>query len=388
MAFTTVSAGNKVTHFQEKVNRQYVRDGKFGPYIGASPNAIIQTNQEITKKSIPLIAKLSGVGVRGSTSLVGNEEALSNYDFVFEPTHVRNGVLIDNEEREKSQFDLFNEARPALMNWVMELKRDQIIQAMGAIQAGGTYYNYGGTEASGAKNSSAASAANLDTWQAANTDRILYGIARSNTTSGDHTTSLTTVDTTNDKMSTLMVSQLKRIAMQANPLIRPVMLNDDEPWFVLFLGSFAFRDLRADTAMVNANRDARPREGSTMKENPLFSGGDLMWDSVIIKEVPDLDRFIDSSAGGLWDGVWGSGSADNLRTAGASSSRVGVGFLCGAQAICFGRAKDAAFKERNEDDYNHLSGVGVVLKHDIKKMFFNGKQYGMVTSFHSAAVDS
>ena len=156
MSQSTIAAGNKVTDFQKKVNRQYVREGKFGPYIGASENAIIQTNKNIRKKSIPLIGKLNGGGVRGSTSLVGREESLSNFDFTFEPTHLRNGVLIDNEEREKSEFDLFTEARPALMNWMMETKRDQIIQAFGAIQAGGTYYNYGGTEASGAKGSSAA----------------------------------------------------------------------------------------------------------------------------------------------------------------------------------------------------------------------------------------
>ncbi len=388
MSLSTISSGNKVTDFQAKVNRVYVREGRFGPYIGATENAIIQTNKNIRKKSIALIGKLSGGGVRGSTSLVGNEEALSNFDFNFEPTHVRNGVLIDNEEREKSEFDLYVEARPALMNWMMELKRDQIIQALGAIQAGGTYYNYGGPEASGAKGSSPAGAANFDTWQAANVDRILYGIARSNTTSGDHTTSLATVDTTNDKLTCNMVSQLKRIAMQANPLIRPVMMNEDEPWYVMFVGSFSFRDLKADPTMIAANKDARPREGN-FKDNPLFGGGDLMWDSVIIKEIPDLDKFIDGTGTGLWDGVWGANAvADSLRTGGAASSRVGVGFFCGAQAVVFGRGKDASFKLRNEDDYEHLNGVGVVAKHDIKKTFYNGKQYGVVTSFHSASVDA
>lgn len=389
MSLSTISAGNKVTDFQAKTNKVYVRDGRFGPYIGATENAIIQTNKNIRKKSIALIGKLSGGGVRGSTSLVGNEEALSNFDFTFEPTHLRNGVLIDNEEREKSEFDLYTEARPALMNWIMETKRDQIIQAMGAIMAGGTYYNYGGTEASGAKGSSAASGANFDTWQAANTDRILYGIAKSNTTVGDHTTSLTTVDTTNDKLTCAMVSQLKRIAMQANPLIRPVMINEDESWYVFFVGSFAFRDLKADPTMIAANKDARPREDG-WKDNPLFGGGDLVWDSVIIKEVPDLDKFIDNASGtGLWDGVWGANAAaDSLKTGGNGGSRVGIGFFCGAQAVVFGRGKDASFKLRNEDDYEHLNGVGITAKHDIKKTFYNGKQYGIVTSFHSAAVDA
>lgn len=385
MALASVSSGNKVTDFQKKANRVYVRDGRFGPYIGASENAIIQTNRNLRKKSIPLVGKLSGTGVRGSTQLVGQEEPLSNYDFIFEPTHLRNGVVIDNEEREKSEFDLYTEARPALMNWIMETKRDQIIQALGAVQASGTYLNYGGTEASGAKGSAAASAANMDTWQAANADRILYGTARSNLTSGDHTTSLGTIDTTNDKLKPSDIDLLKRMAQDCDPLIRPVMLNDDEPWFVYFCGKFSFRDLRNDSTMAQAMREALPR----VKSNPLFSGGDLVWGGVIIKEVPDLDKFIDNASGtGLWDGVWGANATgDSLKTSGASSSRVGVGFLCGAQAVCFGRGKDASFNLRKEDDYDHLSGVAVTAKHDIKKIFYNNKQFGVVTHFHSASVD-
>lgn len=386
MAMSAISSGNKVTDFQKKVNRVYVREGRFGPYTGASENAIIQTNRNIRKKSISLVGKLGGSGVRGSSQLVGMEEPLSNFDFIFEPTHLRNGVLIDNEEREKSEFDLYTEARPALTNWIMEVKRDQTIQAMGAIQASGTYYNYGGVEASGAKGSTAASGANMDTWQAANTDRILYGNAKSNTTSGDHTTSLGTVDTTNDKTKTTTLELLKRMAQDCDPLIRPVMINDDEPWFVYFTGKYGFRDLRNDTAMQAAMRDALPR----VKSNPLFSGGDLVWDGVIIKEIPDIDKFIDNSTGtGLWDGVWGANATgDSLKTSGDTSSRVGVGFFCGAQAVCFGRGKDANFNLRKEDDYGHLNGVAVTAKHDIKKIFYNNKQFGMITHFHSASLDS
>lgn len=385
MAQSQVSSGNKATDFQKKVNRQYVREGKFGDYIGPTENDIIQTNENLKKKSIPLVGKLSGPGVRGSTSLVGAEEPLSNFDFIFEPTHLRNGVLVDNEENEKAEFDLFKEARPALMNWMMETKRDQIIQAMGAIWAGGTYYNYGGIEASGAKGSSAASGANMDTWQAANTDRILYGAAQSNLTSGDHTTSLGTIDTTNDKLTSAKVSLLKRMAANANPLIRPVMLKGDEPWYVFFVGSYAFRDLRADATLLTSMQEAKAKNDS----NPLFSGGDLLWDSVIIKEVPDIDKFIDNASGtGLWDGVWGANATgDSLKTSGNGGSRVGVGFFCGAQAVCFGRAKNAEIKRRKEDDYEHLNGVAVVGKHDIKKIFYNSKQFGMITDFHSAAVD-
>lgn len=386
MGTSTISAGNKVTDFQKKVNKVYVREGVYGPYIGASENSIIQTNKNIRKKSIPLIGKLKSAGVRGSTQLVGNEEPLSNFNFDFDPTHLRHGVTIDNEENEKSEFDLFQEARPSLMTWLMETKRDQITQALGAVYAGGTYYNYGGNEASGAKGSSAASAANMDTWQAANSDRILYGASKANLTSGDHTTSLGTIDTTNDKLTPAALSLARRMAMQCNPLIRPVMIKNDQPWFVYFCGSYSFRDLKENAVMTQANREARERG----MDNPLFTAGDLVWDGLIIKEVADLDKFIDNTTGDtIWDGVWGANAVgDSLLTSGNSSSRVGVGFLCGAQAVCFGRGKDSKFARRKEDDYDFMMGVAVAAKHDIKKTFYNGKQHGVLTHFHSAAADA
>lgn len=385
MSTSSIASGNIVTKFKKKVRREYVRGGRFGPVIGADENKIIQVVNEKQKYSVPLIAKLSGAGVRGSTQLSGSEEALSNFAALTTPTFLRNGVLIDNEEREKSEFDLFKEGRPALMNWMMETKRDQIIQGFMAVEAGGTYYNYGGTEASGAKGSSAASGANLDTWDTNNGDRILYGSAKSNRTAGAVTTSLGTIDTTNDKMDAAMVELMKRMAQDADPLIRPIVVKEDEPWYILYLGKYGFRDLRSDATMAQANREARARN----LDNPLFAGGDLLWDGVIIKEVPDIDKFIDSSGTGLWDGVWGgNATGDNLATIGATTSRVGVGFFCGAQALGFGIGHRASFKKRKEDDYEHLAGVGITAKHDIKKLFYNSKQHGMLTSFHSASLDS
>ncbi len=385
MGASTIQTGNQTTRFQSEVRLEYVRGGRFGPYIGNNMNAIIQTNNNLKKTSIPMVTRLKGGGVKGSTQLSGAEEALSNYAATLQPTYWRNGVLIDNEENEKAEFDLFSEARPALMNWAMEKKRDQIIQAMGAIEAGGTYYNYGGTE--GAYGSSAASAANMDTWNTNNHDRVLYGKAKSNNTAGNHTTSLSTIDTTNDKLTAAMVTLLKRMAVQARPFIRPVMLKGDVPWFVFFVGSYGFRDLSADSTVAQANREAWDRG----LDNPIFSGGDLIYDGVIIKEVPEIDIFIDGDGtGSPWDGVWGANaaSADGLDNGGDTASRIGIGFFCGAQALGFGIGRMASFKRRKEDDYEHLNGVGVSMKHDIKKLFYNGKQHGMVTSFHSAAVDA
>jgi len=385
MASSTIHSSNQVTHFQNKVRKEYVRGGRFGPHIGDDENAIIQTNKDLKKVSIPLVAKLNGGAVSGSNSLTGQESALSNYAMTLQPTYWRKGVLIDNEENEKAEFDLFEEAKPALMNWALEWKRDQIIQAMGAIEASGTYYNYGGSV--GAYGSSAATAAAFDTWNTNNQDRILYGAAKSNLSAGNHTSSLANIDTTNDKLTASRILLMKRMAESANPLIRPIMVKGDEPWYVFFCDQFGFRDLQADTTIAQANREARPRE---VMDNPIFTGGDLLYSGVIIKKVPDIAKFIDGdSSGSPWDGVWGANAgADSLATGGNSSSRVGIGFFCGAQAVGFGIGRLASFKRRKEDDYEHQNGVGITMKHDIKKIFYNNKQHGMLTHFYSAAVDS
>jgi hypothetical protein len=383
MTQSTISSANKVTRFQEKVRKEYVREGRFGPVIGNDENSIIQVNRNLKKSSIALVAKTGGNGVSGSSSLVGNEASLDNYEFNTQPKYYRQGHLIDSEERELSEFDLFKEARPNLMNWTMEKKRDHIIQAMGAIEAGGTYFNYGGSE--GATGSSAASAANMDTWNTNNTDRILYGALASNLTAGNHTTSLATIDTTNDKLDADMIGRLKRMAKKTSPLIRPSIIKGDEPWYIFYVGSSAFRDLRAD--LDTKHQNAMPRDAES---NPLWTGGDLMTDGVIIKEIPEIDHFIDGDGSGDWyDGVWGANATgDSLLTGGDSSSRVGIGFFCGAQAVAVGMGKMAEFRRRKEDDYGHQSGVGVTMKQDIKKICYNLKLHGMITSFHSAAADS
>ena len=126
MSTSSVASANVVTNFDSKVFREYVRGGRFGPYIGNNENSVIQVPRDLQKHSLPLIAKLKGAGVSGSTSLVGNEEPLSNYAFTYQPTYHRHGVLVDNEENEKSNFQLRQEARPALMNWLMEKKRPSL----------------------------------------------------------------------------------------------------------------------------------------------------------------------------------------------------------------------------------------------------------------------
>src|SRR5262249_46953719 len=151
--------------------------------------------------------------------------------------------------------------------------RSDIITSLGAITAdGNVQISYG-----------AASAAQRNTWLVNNSDRVLFGASKSNNT-GVYATSLTNIDNTADKMNAAQLTLAKRIARTASPKIRPIRVSGDEEWYVVFVPSMVFRDLMLDTAIINSLQYAWNR-GS---DNPLFTAGDILYDGLIIREIPEL----------------------------------------------------------------------------------------------------
>ena len=118
-----------------------------------------------------------------------------------------------------------------------------------------------------------------------NADRVLFGHSKSNASSGIYATALLgLIAPTADKLTAAIVTLAKRIARTASPKIRPIRVNRDEEWYVLFVPSLAYRDLMLDPLIVNALQYAWNR-GS---DNPLFTAGDILYDGVIIREIPEL----------------------------------------------------------------------------------------------------
>lgn len=351
MSNTTASSSNVMTRYEREVTKEYIRNNRFSRYTGTGANNIIRIREGLEKVSFPLIPRLKGAGVSGNTSLRGNGEAMPNYAWELTPTYIRHSVEFTKEELDKPAFNMLAEAKPRLQAWAKEQVRDDVIEALGAIYNGTTYSSYA-TAAEAAK----------DTWLTNNSDRVLFGAAKSNASSLDHSTSLGNVDSTTDVLSTGIVSLAKRMAKMADPHITPFMTDDDEEWFVLFAGSYAFRDLKTSLSTVHQN--AAPR---SLKENPLFRDGDLVWDGVIIREVPEI---------AVISGV------------GNSSIDVAPCYLCGTEAVSFGLGKKPGLIVDNSYDYNFQPGVAVELKHQIRKTFFNNIQHGLVTLYVSGVADA
>jgi N4-gp56 family major capsid protein len=354
MALTTASNITE-SQWSEKLFKEYVRATQFSSQMGTNENAAIQLVEDLTKKRgdnirVPLALKLSNTGVTGDSTLEGNEEALTTYNHTINVDQLRNAVAVGQSSQQDTSVDLLEAGRAMLKLWAMDQMRDDIIQALQSANVDGVTAYASCTE--GQK----------DTWVAAQyaQNRVLFGAARSNYSTSDHSASLLNVDSTSDKLTAANLSHAKRYAKSASIGLRPIRVDGKGEWFILYAGSYPFRDLKSDLA--GEHQDA----GVRGKDNPLFNDGDIMWDGVVVKEVPEI---------GVISGV------------GNSSIDVGANFLCGAQAVGIAWAKRThpIFETR---DYGNIKGVGVAEIRGVEKLTFNSVQHGVQTLYTSAVADT
>ena len=386
MATSTIQTNNKLIKFTQDINREWVRQNMFSPYMSEDVNAIIRKRMELKsggeQMNIPLVRRLVGAGV-STGPLVNAEEAIEDYGYRIWLEWARNAVVTTKAEQQKDSADIFGEAKPLLTDWIMELTRDEIIKALMALPS--ETQPASGVRVNGILYESS-TATQKGQWQTDNADRVLFGASTANRVASavatDHTASLVNVDTTADKLTGANLSLLKRVAMGANPRIRPYRTKDGYEYYDAFAGLNTFRDLKISLETVN--KDARPRENMGTygaPNNPLFQDGDQLYDGVIVRLVPEISGFVTST----WT---------NLLTAGAASARVEPVFLCGQQAavIAYGQMAKPTF--RKEDDYGFIQGSGIEAAYGVGKMFAKVpkagtalKQWGVATGFFASASD-
>jgi hypothetical protein len=385
MATTTIQSNNKLVQYTKEINREFVRENMFSPYMGTALNSIIRLKNELKsggeQMNIPLVTKLTNAAIASGT-LVGAEERIDNYGMRVWLDWARNAVTSNKAEAQKDSADVFGEAKPLLSDWGKELQRDELLAAFMALPSESAPAQLG-TNAGQRVNGvlfEAASNTERSTWSLANIDRVLFGNVVANNVGSSFATDLAKVkDDATDNFLAASVSLLKRMAKAASPAIRPHRTEDGYEHFVAFAGLNCFRDLKASLASINGA--SRPREDGWSK-NPLFNDGDLFYDGVIIREVPEIT--------GMVSDVW-----TTLATGGISSKRTEPVFLCGQQAAVMAWGQMAKPTFRKEDDYGFITGTGIEMAYGVSKMFkkhpstgSNLKQWGVVTGFFSAANDA
>ena len=384
MAETLLSSALEKQKWSSDYLAEYVRESGFLPYMGRKSSSIIMTKYELASENgktinIPLVTKLTAAGVRGSGVLDGKEEQLGNYNCAVSVDWIRNAVKVPKSTQYKTEIDLLNAGRDMLKLWSSDTLRADMIKYMAgptvttsSVPATDIVDSDGNVVVTGATD------ANYNTWCAANQDRILFGSATGNW-NANHATGLGAVDSTNDKLTASVVSLAKRMAKAASPAIRPFRLEDGREYFVMFAGARSFRDLKNDSVMINANRDARAREGGGMNSNPLFQDGDLIYDGVIVRQVEEISTLITTSS--------------TFVAAGNGTIPVEPNFLCGQQAMAVAWGQEPTPITDTTGDYKFRPGVAIEELRGIAKLHFAtgassaSKQHGIVTVYTSGTGD-
>lgn len=364
MSQTYAVSGLTPQLWDDEFFRDYVRSSRYKRYMGTDEASIIQLKEDLSKKrgdsvTFALVNELTGDGVTGNSTLEGNEERLNSRSHKLTVDVLRHAVAVDDWDEQKSAIDLRDAARVQIREWAQKKLRDGITTALGQIDG---------------VNFASSTVAQRNTWVANNQDRVLFG---DNTGNFNATFATATFAVSaGEQLTPNILSLAKRMAQAASPKIKPIYVREmDQEWYVCFLGSKAWRDLTEDNPTTNplilANRDARVRG----EDNPIFTGDSLVWDGMILREIPEIQS-LESSL---------------------SSSGVNIEpyFLCGAQAIGIAWAQRTK-STTNVRDYGFLHGVGVQEIRRIEKLRFGTvagadtttpKDHGIVTGFISAPAD-
>lgn len=366
MALTTTASANTLEEWESAYFSEYVRESGFKPYFGAGSNMpFVYKNQLINGGQvihIPLVTALKGSGV-GTSTLEGNEEALGNYNFDCKPYWHRNAVAMNKNQMQISSIDLYKAATDMLKVWAMDDTRDSVINALGSVVTTGGYDE--GVGHSQAIFYSEATAAQKNTWTVANRYRALYGDTEANY-NATHATALGNVAASNDAFTAANLDLLKAMAKRRMrlsqgaaaevPTVRPIRTGDQgREFYVAFTDSLNFRKFKADSTIAAANRDARPRD---VEANPIFQDGDLVYNGVVVREIPEIP---------------------------ATSATVSPVYLCGAQALAQAWGQRPVSTSRSSTDYGFIKGAGVESLWSIEKMVFDSMDHGVVTGFFYTA---
>lgn len=370
MAEVVLATASERQTWHTKFFKDYIRQTGFEAYMGTSERNIFRVlTGEGSNASIinfPYLGQLKGRGVLDAEVLEGNEEDLENANDQVRTRWRRNGVTVPKSTSYRTELDLLDAAKPALRDWAARNLRNDLSGTLRSVIVAGAQDESGlpGTDTSVAYDT--ATAAQRNAYLGANQDRILFGATRSNGASGNWATSLANVDAVADKLTPANISSAKRLVRgegEYDDGMTPYTTEDGREYFVLFANPRAFRDLKTDPVMVEANKTSRARG----LDNPIFQDGDLMWDGVIIREIPSLGIIAGAGAGGI---------------------DVARNFMCGRSAIGIGIGQRPELRTDSKRDYEFRPSVGIEELRGQKKLSKGGKLFATAELITAATADA
>lgn len=335
MAFTEVLTANGVTvkQWDSDCNKRYLRQMFWNRFMSQSMNSPIQSKADLTKNkgdamTFNIASEIQGGVHTGSAKVAGNEGVM--YFAPFQVTVDNDNVSVRVENipmtQQRAAFDVLKEARDGLTRKRAQRTDDRITAALSDVATGRVKGRY------------------------------VYGAAPDTNYNATHATALATVDNTDDKLTTTIISTAKeyaKIPQNATGKIRPMMVKDrDEEdgfqeWFLFVGHTYAIRDLvRLDAVWKQPMLLIPPMAN---KNVPIFTGSSFKgaWDGVLVHE---------------WEGVGLEVNSNSVQCA--------HNLFLGAQAACVAWAQHSRFKEEL-DNYEEDAGYKLHEINGVKKVVYD-----------------
>jgi N4-gp56 family major capsid protein len=323
----------------------------FGRFMGTSADSLLQVKSELKKSAgdsikFGLRGLLTGDGKQGDDTVEGSEEALTTQNDTVLINQLRHAVRSAGEMSEQRvHFSVRDEAKDGLKDWWTErLETCLANQLTGYTDQSDTKYT--------GNNAAVAPTANF---------RIVVG--------GGHQAegSLSATTTHAIKLSDLdRAVALAKVPQTSGGTtyqrIRPLNV-DGKKMYVAFLHPWQIRQLRLDASTAGNFYDIQKAamSGGKYSENPIVTGGNFIYNNVIVHEWSYLPVVASSVT---------------------SSTSYRRGVFCGAQAaaVAFGQNSAATKMSWNEElfDYGNQLGVEAGMIFGVKKTVFNSVDFATI----------
>lgn len=351
--FTSASA-LAIKVWSRKVFSDAVKATMYGKLTGTSDRSIVQVKTELKSEGdrvrFGLRSLPTGEGVEEDETLEGNEEGLDFRHFDLNLGEKRHAIKVDlNLSAQRSMFDVRQEAKDALQEWLEEYLDTTFFEYLTGLSAkAGKVSKY----------HKAALGGNL--LLAPSASRIVYG--------GVGVTSKAAL-TANDTMTLSVLDKMVERIKLASPTMRKASFGGKQVWVVV-LHPYQVTDLRSNTGQLQWGDIAKAGMMGGAA-NPFEGEVCGIYRDMLILESTRVPTFSDGGAGG------------NVKGARA--------LVLGAQAavVAHGKDTDSVGKMKIVErtfDYGKRFGVGLTLIWGMAKTRFNGQDdFGMFVIDTAAA---
>ena len=343
-----------VKAWSKELFHDVIGESFFGKFMGKSSASLLQVKNELSKGPgdtvyVGLRTRLSGDGIQGDGTLEGNEESLTTYRDSFLLNQLRHAVRSGGEmSQQRVSFSVRDEAKDGLQDWWTERLEVSLANQL-AGYTGQSDTKYTGHNATVAPTA---------------TYRILCGgtaIAAEGSLSATVTHAIKLSDL--DRAVALAKTQ-QTVGGTSYERIRPIRV-DGKDMYVCFMHPFAIRQLRLDASTAGNFFDIQKAamQGGKYSENPIVTGGNFVYNNVIVHEWSYLPPIVTTP---------NSGAVTDYRRA----------VFCGAQAavIGFGQKSQSTKMSWVEEmfDYQNKLGVSAGMIYGVKKVQFNNVDFGTI----------